>query len=154
MNFPPFWARGTSGDFAVWRWSFKSMAEAQALAQQAAAKLADRFRTGNIPRRHEYYPDRPFREEVLQTITTETGEVAAVITRNSYGSQVLNTARVMFVDIDLPEPKPRRGWLKRLFGKPAIESAPQPDSEALARIENWTRTHPDSGWRIYRTRSG
>jgi len=29
--------------------------------------------------------------------------VAAAITRNSYGCLVLNTARVMFVDVDLPE---------------------------------------------------
>ena len=48
MNFPPFWARGASGDFFCWRWSFNSVAEAQSLADQAARQLADRFSAAAI----------------------------------------------------------------------------------------------------------
>lgn len=152
MNFPQFWARGKSQGFAVWRWSVQSLAEAQALANDAAQKLAERFRDGNFPPKGGgYYPDRPFREQILREIKNETGEVAAVVTRNGYGCQVLNAARVMFVDIDLPEPK-RPGFLEKFFRKPAL--APPPLAEALARVENWTRSHPDWGWRIYRTRAG
>jgi len=67
MNFPQFWARGKSGDFLVWRWSFQSLAEAQALATQAAQQLAERFQAGeHPPKRGGYYPNRPFREQVLQ----------------------------------------------------------------------------------------
>jgi hypothetical protein len=155
MNFPQFWARGTSGDFLVWRWSVKSMAEAQSLADEAARQLAARFRAGNFPPKHGgYYPDRPFREQILREIKNGSGETTAVITRNSYGCLVLNTARVMFVDIDLPEPKQPGGFLKRLFGKPAIAPPTNPQNEALMRIENWTRNNSEWGWRIYRTRSG
>jgi hypothetical protein len=155
MNFPQFWARGQSGDFFAWRWSFQNLAEAQALASQAAEQLADRFRTGTLRRtKGGYYPDRPFREQILQEIKNDTDSLIAVITRNSYGCHVLNTANVMFVDIDLPEPKSAGGFFKRLFCKPDLTPRPNPQNEALAKIENWTRKNPDWGWRIYRTRSG
>jgi hypothetical protein len=155
MNFPPFWAKGSHGNFLCWRWSFQSMAEAQALANQAAQQLADRFRAGGYPPRHGgYYPNRPFREQVLQELRNSAGQIHAVVTRNSYGCLVLNTVRVMFVDIDLPEPKPSGGFFKRLFGKPDMSSAVTPEAEALVRIENWTRGHSAWGWRIYRTRAG
>jgi hypothetical protein len=154
MNFPPFWARGASGDYLCWRWSFNSVAEAQALANEAAQQLADRFRRGDIPQQHHgYYPNRPFREPVLQEIKNDAGELAAVITRNSYGCLVLNTARVMFVDVDLPEPK-KPGLLQRLFGKSTPAVPVVTEGGAMAKVENWTRNHSDWGWRIYRTRAG
>jgi len=153
MNFPPFWARGDCGDFSCWRWSSKSTAEAQSLADQAAQQLADRFATGEFPpKQGGYYPNRPCREPVLQEIKNDTGELAAVITRNSYGCLVLNTARVMFVDVDLPEPKPA-GLFKKFFGKSDTTPVITQDS-AIAKVENWTRNNPDWGWRIYRTRAG
>jgi hypothetical protein len=155
MNFPPFWARGSSGNFLVWRWSFRSVAEAQSVADQAARQLADRIRAGGYPPKYGgYYPDRPFREQVLQEFKDAAGEISAVITRNSYGSQVLNTARVMFVDIDLPQPKGAGGFFSRLFAKPEVAPPVQPHDEAIARVENWTRRNSEWGWRIYRTRLG
>ncbi len=155
MNFPQFWARGSSGGFTTWRWSFKDLAEAQALANQAAQQLADRFRVGDRPRKQwGYYPNRPFREQILREIRNDAGEISAVVTRNSYGSQILNTARVMFVDIDLPEPKPSGNFFQRLFGKAPAPAPAQGESEALTKIENWTRSNPAWGWRVYRTRSG
>jgi hypothetical protein len=154
MNFPPFWARGASGDFSCWRWSSKSLAEAQSLAAEAAQQLAERFAHGDFPPKHGgYYPNRPFREPVLQEIKDDAGETAAVVTRNSYGCLVLNTARVMFVDVDLPEPK-KPGLLQRLFAKPAAPPPVVSESSAIAKVENWTRDNPDWGWRIYRTRAG
>ena len=154
MNFAPFWARGECEGQISWRWSFHSLAEAQTLADQAAQKIADRIRHGDIPQRqHGYYPNRPFREPVLREIRNGAGEVAAVITRNSYGCLVLNTARVMFVDVDLPEPK-RPGLFQRLFGKPAPAPPGNPLDNAVAKAEQWVRHHDGWGWRIYRTRAG
>jgi hypothetical protein len=150
MNFPEFWARGGSGDFLCWRWSSQSLADAQSLANQAAQQLADRFRSGAFPPKHGgYYPDRPFREQVMQVVKGPAGESAAVVTRNAYGCLVLNTARVMFVDIDLPEPEPKAsgGFFKRLFGKP--DPPPPPANSgldpALKKIEDWTRVNPQWG---------
>lgn len=155
MNFPQFWARGRSGDFFCWRWSSQSIAEAQSLANEAAQQLADRFRSGDFPPKGRgYYPNRPFREQVMQEIRDDKNEVSAVVTRNSYGCLVLNTARVMFVDIDLPEPKPSGSFLKRLFGKPDSATPATNQDAALKTIEDWTRNHPNWGWRIYRTRAG
>ncbi|HTB85121.1 MAG TPA: hypothetical protein VK742_15865 [Candidatus Sulfotelmatobacter sp.] len=155
MNFPQFWARGQSGGFFAWRWSAKNMADAQALANQAAQQLAERFRSlraGELPPKSGgYYPNRPFCEQILQEIKNPAGEITAVVTRNSYGCQVLNTAKVMFVDIDLPEPK-SPGLFQRLFGKPS--PPPVTLESVLAKIETWTHQHPDWGWRIYKTRAG
>lgn len=153
MNFPPYWAKGASGDFSCWRWSSQNLMEAQALAAQAAQQLAERFKHGDIPRHRGYYPDRPFREPVLREIKNGAGETAAVVTRNSYGCLVLNTARVMFVDVDLPEPK-RPGLFKRLFGKSETGPPDNPQNEAIAKAEMWARNHSGWGWRIYRTRAG
>ena len=154
MNFPQFWARGSSGNFFCWRWSPQSLAEAQSLANQAAQQLADRFRSGDYPPKGGgYYPDRPFREQIIQEIKNGSGETSAVVTRNSYGCLVLNTARAMFVDIDLPEPKPP-GIFQRLFGKPDLTPPANQQNEVLIKIENWTRNHPEWGWRVYRTRAG
>jgi len=131
------------------------MADAQALANQAAQQVAERFRAGNLPpHRGGYYPDRPFREQVLREIKNGGGEIAGVVTRNSYGCLVLNTARVMFVDIDLPEPKRSGGLFKRFFGKPDLAPPVNHQNGAVAKIENWTRNHLEWGWRIYRTRAG
>ena len=82
------------------------------------------------------------------------GDVCAVITRNSYGCRVLNTSKVMFVDIDLPEPKAGGGFFKRLFGKPEIPRTDDAQAQAMTRIENWTRNNGAWGWRVYRTHSG
>lgn len=93
MKFPPYWAKGTSGDCSCWCWSFESLVAAQTSAPQAAQQLAARFGAEGFPKKeHGYYADRPLREEVLHEIKDSTGAVAAVVTRNSYGCQVLNTA--------------------------------------------------------------
>lgn len=155
MDFPRFWARGEREGQISWRWSDRSLAEAQTLAEEAAQRIADRIRHGDIPQRHQgYYPGRPFREPVLRELRNTSGELVAVVTRNSYGCLVLNTARVMFVDVDLPEPKPSGGLLKRLFGKPDLKPPKEAQNDAIAKAEIWTRKNPDWGWRIYRTRAG
>jgi len=156
MNFPPFWARAKKEDFICWRWSFKSMAEAEELASRALEQLMARIKSGDIPRGTHggYYPNRPFREQIIRELKDPAGQTSAVITRNSYGCLVLNTARAMFVDIDLPEPKKPGGFFKKLFGKPEIAPSSNPQAQAIARIENWSRSHSEWGWRIYRTRSG
>ncbi len=149
MNFPKFWAKASNEALTCWRWSNASLHEAQQLADQALQQLADRVRVSGWPTQRYGYSDRPLREPVLQELTD------AVVTRNAYGCHVLNTTRALFVDIDLPEPKPASGGLfKKLFGKPERGNEPSPEAAALARIETWTRSKPGWGWRIYRTRAG
>ena len=160
MNFPQFWAKGVSGGVVCWRWSSRSVAEAQALATQAAGQLAERIRALDFSSSSAsgggYYPNRAMREPILQEFRDGAGEIAAVVTRNVYGCRVLNTARVMFVDIDLRELEHHRGLISRLLGiPPMIMPLPVREFEVtLTRIEAWTQEHPEWGWRIYRTRAG
>jgi hypothetical protein len=103
--------------------------------------------------------DRPLREERLKEFECPGADGYAVITRNAYGCQVLNTERAMFVDIDLPEPaKPAggaSGWLKRLFGgRPDGPPPDPPETEALAKVERLARNDHHVGVRVYRTRAG
>jgi hypothetical protein len=155
MHFPKYWARAEEGPSTVWGWSDLSVTEAGSRAASRARQIASRLAAGEKLARYGY-ADRPLREEVLREVRDQRGDVTAAITRNSYGCQVLNAARVMFVDVDLPEPKPAAGgWLKSLFRKPAPQPpAEDPATAAIAKVEGWTRPHAGWGWRIYRTKAG
>ena len=71
---------------------------------QLPSNVRARITSGDIPcsTRGGYYPNRPFREQIIRELKDAAGQTSAVITRNAYGCLVLNTARMMFVDIDLP----------------------------------------------------
>lgn len=167
MKFPKYWARADGEArgrgrepvvVTVWRWSDTSQAEADGLAREAAQSLAERVaREGRWPE-HYLYADRPLREEVLKELADEQGERTAVISRAAYGSLVLNAARVMFVDVDLPPP-PRAGCLGALFAKrKAVEQAAawrdEHEKAELARLGEWIMRNRDWGVRIYRTFAG
>jgi hypothetical protein len=103
------------------------------------------------------YTDRPLREELLREVHQE-GELAAVITRNGYGAQVLCTANVMFIDIDVIRDDFRLsgpGFFARLL---KLKYRPKPDPvekrpEVLEGIQARAREH-DLGMRVYRTTLG
>ncbi len=161
MNFPRYWARGRSGNFTAWRWSDTSFDQAQAEAGEAAARLAERFRTQGQPLDRYGYSDRPLREPVLREIRGSAGELAAVVTRNSYGCQVLNTAGAMFVDVDLEEgesqaaPAPGLGGLLgSLFGRSAPPKGDGGVEGVIGKAESWARAHTGWNWRVYRTKAG
>lgn len=152
-RFPRYWAFGTSGRFFCWRGSGVSQEAAQQAADKRAAELKQLFEsTGQRPPRAYAYGDRQLREPLLEVV----GE--SVVSRNLYGCAILNTPNVMFIDIDFPEFK-KPGLLRRLFGKvtgpTTLEEHGRVEQEAaLARIDVWTRTHPQWGWRAYRTFAG
>lgn len=155
MNFPKFWAKGSHEGLTCWRWSDAALVEAEVLAREAARQLGEQFAARGRPQSRYAYADRPLREPVLREFKNSSGELAAVITRNSYGCLVLNTASVMFVDVDWPEPKSTAGgWWKKIFGKAAPPAPNDAEARALAQAEAWTRTKPGWGWRVYRTRAG
>jgi len=157
MKFYPFWARAESRvrigggpeiPVACWRWSQNSLAEAKALADEALAKLVDRLSRGEGFPQPYLYQDRPLREPLLRELNDKQGELVAAITRNAYGCLVLNTNRVMFIDVDLPQKQP--GFFARLLGKKPIPH----EALSLEKAESWVKDH--SGWalRVYRTRAG
>jgi len=139
MNFPRHWSFAKSGRGQAWGWSDVSLAAAQAAARERAAKVDALLRGSSRPdRAAEYYPGQPMREPVLRELAGPDGGLAAVVTRNTYGADILNAADALFVDVDLPEPA-QPGLLARLFGaKAPPPGQPSPaESAALARAEAW-----------------
>ena len=119
MNFPRHWSFAKSGRGQAWGWSDVSLAAAQAAARERAAKVDAVLRGSSRPdRAAEYYPGQPMREPVLRELAGPDGGLAAVVTRNTYGADILNAADALFVDVDLPEPA-QPGLLARLFGAKA-----------------------------------
>ena len=156
MRFPTFWARATHGPATVWGWSDASPEDARASAAEKARRLADRLRQGERPPAcRGYYPDRPLREPVIRELPGEGDTVAALVTRNAYGAEILNASDALFVDIDLPETR-RPGFLARLLGarQPAAGEPPPGEAAALARAADWAAAHPGWSWRVYRTARG
>lgn len=119
------------------------------MARSRAESLVQMLKSGRKPRRYGY-GDRPLREEILRQIELHEGG-SAVISRNAYGCLVLNTAKVMFVDIDVPVLEATSTFFSRLFNKQSPEAALD---KALARVRSWSASHPHTGCRVYRTRAG
>jgi hypothetical protein len=155
MHFPRFWARGEDGNFRCWRWSDTSYEEALAAAREAAARLRREFPARGEQARRYGYADRPLREPILHQLLDASGQVSAVVTRNSYGCHVLNAAGAMFADIDLDDEQEGASnlgaALGSVFGRAAGNS---PADRALARADAWARSQPGWNWRVYRTRAG
>ena len=95
----------------------------------------------------------PLREEVLNQVEGPDGRLLAVVTRNGYGSVVLNTERVMFVDIDFPE-KPGDGGkslFKGLFGRKPKSPEEEKEERARLAVDQFIAANPSWGMRLYRT---
>lgn len=156
MNIPKIWVkaerevRGKRGPMRLtaWGWSEKDRGEAQRLATEKLQRVVSRVEQAlELP--HDYgYGTRPLREEIVQELHARDGEVAAVVTRNSYGCLVLNTSQVMFVDIDLP-PSGLAERLGRLFGRGRSAEA-----EAIEKVKKSLSGISSASFRIYRTAGG
>ena len=153
MNFPRYWAKaaqtvndakGEPYALVAWGSSDEGTISAEAAARSRLARMAEKVARAGFEALGRYgYGERALREPVLQALP------GAAVTRNSYGCEVLNTERLMFVDIDLAEPY-RPGLIERWLGRKATD----PEGEALARVEGWLARNRDWGFRVYRTKSG
>ncbi len=161
MNIPKFWAKenqetldhkGNPFLAQCWRWSNSTYADAKRRAAKGITEIARRART-NEPIDRYLYGERPLREEIIETVGGRGSEPLAIITRNAYGTLVLNTARVMLVDIDFQSESLLEQLMKsvkKLLGQVSNKRL----EEHVERLEQWTKDHPDWGMRIYRTRAG
>ena len=155
MHIPRTWARAEgeaqspkhgATPLVAWGWG-EDDEGARREAEGRLARLADRVRRGEpFPRGYEY-GSRPIREEILETIGPPD-EPRAVLTRNRYGATVMNAARLLFLDVDLPDAGAAPAFLARLFGrKSPAEAALEKLRAALAGAGKGT-------FRIYRTAAG
>ena len=87
--------------------------------------------------------------------------IYAVWVSPSFGPE--EAAEISFAGAGLPKASPKRNHSParppnslRIVFELAPDLAPpvNPQNAAMTRIENWTRNHPEWGWRIYRTRAG
>ncbi|MEK7780361.1 MAG: hypothetical protein AAB370_02535 [Verrucomicrobiota bacterium] len=159
MHFPKYWTTVRDKHLMAWGWSDHSLAEATGRATERLARIKDWWARGRktpLQQQYGYADDRPLCEEVLQEFRAAEGTLRAAITRNRYGCLVLNTADLMFVDVDAPEAK-ESGWLAGLFGFRQPDHTRDPDAfmnTLLARVQDWVARTPTWGWRVYRTAAG
>lgn len=149
MHLPKFWKLAKKGEVSAWGWSDVSAADAVAAGLKRVDRIIAWLKANQPTPLSDYgYPNRPMREEVVREFRNSNGELVAAVSRNSYGCLVLNTTRLLFVDIDEPAPGPG-AFFKKLFGR--SESF---ELSTTAAIETWIATHPGWGLRAYRTRAG
>ncbi len=164
MRIPKHWTKGsyTGRDVegneltcTAWGWSFDAMARAEDDARSRARRIFDCLINGRRPDSYEY-SDRPLREEIVHTLRQDDREIA-IITRNRYGALVLNTASVLFVDIDLPRIRPA-GLLDAILLCFSSDRRKRRQEEACQRaldsVREWFQHHPDHAFRVYRTFAG
>ncbi len=133
-------------------WSNDSAEKAHEMALQHLAAAKERILVADPPRQGAYgYGDgRPLREEVVSTLPDSDGSNLAVISRNGYGSLVLNTRKVMFIDLDFEStPSVEGSFFQRLFG-----GKKSPQDNALAHVERVAQGYPQWSFRVYRTAAG
>ena len=147
-----------------------SVEEALERAAERARAAAVAISEGHEPQLYAY-GERPLREEIVREIELD-GDIAAVITRNSYGALILNTANVAFADIDYPaqefpggqESPGGQGCLAALFGllTGSLDQGAQADEldrsdqdEVIVdRVRQLVEQSEGLGVRLYRTSNG
>jgi hypothetical protein len=157
MHIPSHWTRGSANvrlpdgreiPLTVWGWADDEAAASRNAAERLG-RVQDRCRSGESLDSYPYGV-RPLREEILQTFHGDgTSEPVAIVTRNGYGTQVLNTASLLFLDIDQPRPSLRQYLPRWLGGKPATS-----DVELLAKLRGALAPHAETTFRVYRTAWG
>jgi len=78
------------------------------------------------------------------------------VTRNGYGSAVLNTERVMFVDIDFADHagNKSKSLFKGLFGGKPKSAEDEKEDRARLAVDQFITANPSWGMRLYRTFAG
>jgi hypothetical protein len=101
MKLARFWARASQDGAVARGWSDESLEQAREAARRTARLIADKLASGNFEKAQYLYGDRPLPEPIIQQFADDSGGAPrAIVTRNVYGSLVLNTRNLMFVDID------------------------------------------------------
>lgn len=141
---------------SVWGHSDESVEAAEVAAADAAARFAERLRVegsrATAPSAASYYPLSPTPEPILHEVMDEHGERVAAITLNRYGAEVLNTARLGFVDVDLATQQP--GWIESILLLLGGTRTKDPATRAAEALDGWLREDGARGVRVYRTAAG
>ena len=180
MNIPKYWEKkevtfdidGMEAICNIWGHSDGDPEVARQMIEEKIPQVEEAIRRrwndedGKYSRGYkgDYYTVDFIREHRLEEISQDSEEIA-VITRNSYGSKIINCPEVMFVDIDTEEEDWRDDWehsggcLGLFLGSSPKEPAPRPEPsqaklDALARVKGYVDSNPGTGFRIYETTLG
>lgn len=160
FHIPKFWATATGSErnpshedvaLKCFGHSDSGVPEARAQAMQIIDRLRERVRAG-APWPDRYgYGNRPIREEILSELRSPAGALDGYVTRNGYGSAVLNSAGLLFADID-DRPVGLFDRLRGLF-RPRANAADNPHGLPQSLL-TFAATHPSWRLRVYRTFAG
>lgn len=166
-NFEGIGPQGSRINYQAWGWSDHSPDDALKNGNERAYKAFRKHLHPSKDQQYEY-ADLPIKEEIIDIIKGD--DEIARITRNRYGALVINTSRVLFVDIDLPKSSSyiadERGGLKYwLFPsyrrqvneawQQALQKARESREEkAIAAIVSWAMQNPKRSFRMYQTKAG
>lgn len=139
---------GVAYDLVIRRGSDQSEAHAMRLVDEALARVRQRVEINNEDLDWYEYAQHARPEPIIEDIVDESGNVAARVTLNAAGCQVLNTARLAFVDVDIPKPRA----LRRIFSRRRTDSESVLE-DRLDRLRAWAESEA-SGARVYRTAGG
>ncbi len=147
-----------SADIFAWGYSDISEKDAEVQAEARVDQIVEALASDRDE--NFYYPLNVLHEDILEELGSE-GEEKALVTRNRYFSQILNTDKMMFVDIDVRawDIRPAGFW-QRLFGKASqVEARNKIEIEkryndALIKAENYVAGDPEAGFLVYRTYAG
>lgn len=156
MRFAKYWtvAKNSSGTVTARGWSNTSQDEASRNAGDRLRRILDWLHNpGPDLDRYRYVIDDAICEPVIDRIESTGGQEIAVISRNAYGSLILNVTCVMIVDIDVESTIPIPGMIARIFGAKA-QSVDSVMATKLEKIRQWQSRHSDYSFRVYRTAAG
>ena len=164
MRIPPYWAKaahtgtdreGRDKTFWAWGWSFKDLVAAKRDAAARAKRIFDHLTSGTRPDSYDYL-ERPFREEIVDSLTHGEDEIA-LVTRNRYGALILNSASVCFADVDFPAIQ-SYGFIDALLlffsGKRRRQRMQVARDATMQAVRDWAQRNPNHSFRLYRTRAG
>lgn len=140
-------------------WSDESAEAAGRMAAERLRRVVHRIEEEESWPEHGYgfYTERPPREEVVEEFPGEDGAPAAVVTRNSYGSLILNTSDFVFIDVDIPNGYGQEyGYYGLLAALKSLVGAKPGDAEnrTYRKIVAAAARRPEYTFRVYRTSAG
>jgi hypothetical protein len=138
-----------------WGWSGESLEAAKQVAIERVMATKQGWSLGTAEKVGRWYPDnsyfvQPPREEILQELVDASGEVEGWISRNRYGVLVLNTDRLVIIDIDRKTVNAFKSFVrKNVLGW--LGQAQESEEEKLLGL---CREIKDDSFRLYRTFAG
>lgn len=153
MRFPNHWYRATANKLVAWGWSEHSEAKRNAVARlEKIQRWLSSDQDEELARYH-YEVDDVIREFVIEQIVGTKNEILGVVSRNAYGSLILNAASMLIVDIDIEHHVTRPSLLGRLLGKHGVD-ADSIRQHRLELIRSLSRQNPNWSLGVYQTAAG